>query len=158
MYKLVKPTIDYKVRDLCFKPYYNHKKGCPNFNNRKTCPPIVKKLEDILNLNAPIYVIYNCFYLKKHIDKMRFKHPNWSQRQLECCLYWQNTARKQLQIEIDIFNLTSNGIYDKNFYVIKCPEACGVNITETMKQIGIWLEWPPKVYTYQIALAGILKQ
>ena len=37
----------------------------------------------------------------------------------------------------------------------KCPEGAGVNITETMKNAGIILEWPPVNYTYQVALAGI---
>jgi hypothetical protein len=27
----VNPVIDYSVRGLCVKPYYNHPKGCPNF-------------------------------------------------------------------------------------------------------------------------------
>jgi len=36
-----------------------------------------------------------------------------------------------------------------------CPEAMGINITATMAQAGIMLEWPPESVTYQIALAGI---
>jgi hypothetical protein len=33
----------------------------------------------------------------------------------------------------------------------------GVNVTETMKQADIELEWPPMKYSYQIALAGTKK-
>ena len=38
--------------------------------------------------------------------------------------------------------------------VIKCPEAQGVNLTETMKNAGIELEWPPENVAYQIVLVG----
>jgi hypothetical protein len=38
--------------------------------------------------------------------------------------------------------------------VLDTPEAAGVNITATMKSIGIDLEWPPKTVTYQVVVAG----
>ena len=38
--------------------------------------------------------------------------------------------------------------------VLYCPEAMGVNVTETMKNVGIILEWPPETVTYQIVIAG----
>lgn len=31
----------------------------------------------------------------------------------------------------------------------------GVNVTETMKNAGVILEWPPANIAYQIALAGV---
>ena len=40
------------------------------------------------------------------------------------------------------------------YYIESCPEGAGVNITTTMKSIGIDLEWPPKRYAYQVVLAG----
>ena len=81
---------------------------------------------------------------------MREKHPEWSKRQLECCLYWQGTARKSLREKIKLFKIEY-----PNLFIAKCPEGSGTNLTETMKQININLEWPPKNYTYQIVLAGI---
>jgi hypothetical protein len=39
--------------------------------------------------------------------------------------------------------------------VFLVPEAHGLNVTATMKSIGIELEWPPKTVTYQIALASV---
>ena len=80
---------------------------------------------------------------------MRGKHSNWSKRQLECCLYWQGTARKSLKKKIGEFLCSHSSLF-----IVSCPEASGVNLTATMKQIGIDLEWPPKEYTYQIVLAG----
>ncbi len=84
---------------------------------------------------------------------MRAKHPKWSKRQVECCLYWQGTARKTLREKINAF------VWKHPHYsIISCPEGAGVNVTETMKRAGIELEWPPVNYTYQIVIAGILKR
>ena len=37
--------------------------------------------------------------------------------------------------------------------IVKTPEGAGINITDTMKRVGIELEWPPTTKTYQIVLA-----
>jgi hypothetical protein len=42
--------------------------------------------------------------------------------------------------------------------VVNNPEAQGVNLTETMKNVGIILEWPPEKLAYQIVLSGIKKE
>ena len=149
MYKQVKIVIDQGMRGLCKKPYQNHKKGCPNFNKREDCPPKVPLIWEILNLEKPVYVIWNIFDFGGHTSRMSEKHPEWSERQVDCCLYWQGTARKQLRSEIETFTRLK-GVHT----VLTTPEACGINITETMKSIGINLEWPPKTVTYQVAIAG----
>jgi|GEM_PF-688123 len=144
-------VIDHKVRGLCCKPYPNHPKGCPNFGKREQCPPQALYVEDILDTTKDMYVIYNKFNFKEHTDKMRNNHPNWSERQITCCLYWQDTARKILKQNIKDFLKE----HRKDYIILSCPEACGVDVTETMKNIGETLEWPPVNWTYQIALAGI---
>lgn len=154
--KIVKPVVDYAMRGLCRTPYYNHKKGCINWGNqkRKQCPPHGPKIEEIIDLDREVYCIYNKFDLGSHIEKMRQKHPEWSIYQLRCVLYWQGKARKQLKSKIMEFLRLHN---KKNFVVISCPEGCGVNLTETMKQIDIQLEWTPEKWAYQIALIGYKK-
>lgn len=149
----IEPVIDYSVRNLCKNSYHNHKYGCPNFGKRKNCPPEAKLFDKVYDLNKPIYAIANKFNFKKHIADMKKKHPKWTKYQLRCCLYWQGRARKQLK------ELVADFLREhKNYIVTSCPEAMGVNITETMKQVGIILEWPPENYTYQIVLAGILRK
>jgi len=133
------------------KPYPRHRKGCPNYNKRASCPPQRKKIKDIIRTDLTTYIIWTTFNFKAHVDKMRRKHPKWSQRQLECCLYWQNTARKNLEKEITRFQDT---IWKTGFTIVKIPEACGVNVTATMARIGWHLEWPPVNITYQVAVAG----
>ncbi len=150
----VKPIIDMKVRGLCIKPYYNHPKGCPNFSKKPGCPPECPRIDELIDFDnpMPIYAIINEFDFKKHCNRMRAKHPEWSKRQVECCLYWQGTARKSLRRKIAQF-IFKHPHYD----IVTCPEGAGVNLTETMANEGIDLEWPPVNYTYQIALAGIPK-
>lgn len=150
----IKPVIDYSVRDLCIKPYHNHKKGCPNWNKKKGCPPTAEKIEDVIDLTQTVFCIYNKFNLGKHTNKMEEKHPKWSEYQLRCCLYWQGKARKELKEKIELFRQ----YFDSKYIVLTCPEAHGVNVTATMKQLGINLEWPPVRYSYQIALAGCPKR
>lgn len=143
------PVIDYSVRVLCKKPYYNHPKGCPNYNNRSTCPPHALLWDDVCDTGLATWLFFTRFNLAEHRERMRAKHPNWSIKQLICCLYWQSAARKPLR---EFLKKSMPG-----FFVTMCPEAMGINVTETMRQIGIELEWPPQNWTYQVALGGWLK-
>jgi len=153
----VEPVLDYSVRGLCVKSYgakpngkFSHPKGCPNFGERILCPPQALKFPDIIDMNQPIYLIYNRFEFGEHVKKMKEKHPDWSQRQCKCCLYWQGTARKHLKSKINDFLCGFPGCI-----VLTCPEATGVNVTATMKNAtGIELEWPPVKYVYQVAIVG----
>ena len=148
----VTPVIDYAVRGLCVAPYHNHKRGCPNFSHKDGCPPGVGFFDKTYDMSQPVYAIWNEFDLKSHVDNLRSKYPGWSEYQLKCCLYWQPKARKQLLAELTSFIKSHMG-----YSITRCPEAEGVNITETMKTIGIVLEWPPETKTYQIAFAAKLK-
>lgn len=157
MYKQVNIVIDQNMRGKCKAPYTNHPKGCPNYNKKDDCPPKVPLIGKVFDLSKPVFAIWNVYDFKAHTDKMRLAHTNipgrkdWSLRQIECCLYWQGAARKQLRLEIEEFKFVND---DVEYLILTTPEACGVNITETMKNIGVLLEWPPKTVTHQVALAG----
>jgi hypothetical protein len=146
------PTIDYTVRGLCTRPYPGHKKGCPNYGIKNGCPPKADYFDKVYDLSKPVFAIINKFDFAGHVNRMIELHPEWSRRQLECCLYWQPKARKQLLQHIKYF-LHNHPEY----HVEACPEAMGVNVTETMKRAGIVLEWPPQVMSCQVALAGVKK-
>jgi len=148
----VNPVIDNSVIGLCSKPYPLHPKGCPNFNKRQDCPPKAPLWENYIDSNYSVFAIITEFDFMSHKNKMQSKHPEWSKRQVECCLYWQGTARKHLKEEIAQFNKTH-----PNYTVFITPEAMGVNITETMKNVGIELEWPPNNIVYKIALGAVVK-
>jgi len=150
----VDPVIDLSMRKLCTRPYPLHLRGCPNFNKKAGCPPKCLTFDErfLMDIKMPFYAIYNKFDFRGHCDRMRAKHSDWTQRQIECCLYWQGTARKSLREKTEAF-LWKHPHYTASY----CPEGEGVNLTKTMKNAGIILEWPPVNYTYQIVLAGIAK-
>ena len=160
-YAQVVPVVDPKVRDMCALPYPNHPKGCPNFRKRATCPPTIPMLAEVFDLVYPMIAIWEPFDFGGHVERMRVAHPDWSQRQLECCLYWQGTARAALNITIHEFLYGYARTAKPSappLFVTTCPEAMGVNVTETMKSLGVVLEWPPKKFTHHVALAGVRRQ
>ena len=146
---VVNPVMDETVRQLCVQRYPGHPNGCPNFGKKPGCPPKAPLLSDTLDVARPVYAVFNVFDFGGHVERMRRKHPDWSERQLACCLYWQPTARKHLQGLLREFCRGHRALR-----IVGCPEAQGVNVTETMRRAGIELEWPPRTVTYQIALAG----
>ncbi|KKN71393.1 hypothetical protein LCGC14_0421150 [marine sediment metagenome] len=147
----VVPIIDVSVRELCQQPYSNHPKGCPNYGRRLTCPPQAKLWSEICDLGTATWVFWTRFDLGTHRERMKARHPSWSRRQLDCCLYWQGTARKPLREFIQVSLSQVSGLF-----LTMCPEAMGINVTQTMRKIGIELEWPPEKWTYQVAMGGWL--
>jgi len=151
-YQLVVPHLDSSVRELCRKRYRGHPRGCPNYGKKAGCPPGAKLWADSFDIAAPAWVIWNRYSLLEHVRRMRAGHPKWSDRQCECCLYWQGTARKALKAEIDRYRWS--GRFGRHYEIVRCPEAMGVNVTATMRSVGIELEWPPQRWSYQVALSG----
>lgn len=149
----VQPVIDYSVRALCVKPYPLHPKGCPNLGKCERCPPHAPLYDQVYDLSQPVYAVVNEFDLAGHVERMKAKNPTWTDRQLYCVLYWQNTARKQLEVKIESLCCGILSSYSAE----RTPEAMGVNITETLANVGIVLEWPPKRVARHVALLGIRK-
>ena len=145
----VTPVLDAKMRALRVHPYPGHPKGCPKFGKDPGCPPQVKRFDRLFDMSQPFWAIWTVFPIGEHMEKMRAAHPDWSERQTRCCLYWQKGARAKLGEEIRLFEIGHAGLM-----VTRCPEAMGINITETFRRIGIELEWPPVNAALQIALAG----
>lgn len=150
--------LDFPPATLCARRYPGHPKGCPNLGKRLTCPPQAALWTPKFLASRAWYAVWNVFPFGEHVEKMRVKHPEWTERQLANCLYWQGTARKQLVFEISAFAryFMICGLNPKTDVITSnIPEAHGVNVTATMKSIGIELEWPPRNVAYQVALAGI---
>jgi hypothetical protein len=144
----VSPVIDPSVRDLCRKPYDLHPHGCPNFGKRVTCPPQARLFSDVYDLSRPVWAVVNEFDLARHVAWMRTKHPDWSDRQLRCVLYWQPRARAALYLLIG----EAMGYTPQGYMWETCSEAMGVNVTATLAAVGIELEWPPVSIARQVAL------
>jgi predicted metal-binding protein len=154
----VTPILDESVRRLCRRPYPGHPHGCPNWGRKLGCPPDARLFGQAFDISQPVYAVVNEFNLGAHVERMRLKHPGWSQRQLVCCLYWQAGARRDLQGKImeAFLELKRKGLL--NYKAVSCPEAMGVNVTETLQAVGIELEWPPVRIARQVALLGKPRQ
>lgn len=149
----IKPVVDYSMRALCAKPYRGHKRGCPKQGKGiPTCPPDAPLFDQYFDMTKPFFAVVNEFDLADHSRKLAVRHPEWTERQLRDCLYWQGTAQKMLERKVQQALDTPDL---KGFIATYCPEAMGVNITETMKSAGIDLEWPPIKIVRQIAILGL---
>ena len=149
IYSIHTINIDPIFQQLCRKPYPNHPRGCPNYGKKKGCPPKQKLFFDVFDRD--FYLIFTEFDLATSVKKMKKKHPDWTDLQLYCCRYWQGTARKNLRAEIE-----KARIMLPNHYITTCPEGMGINVTDLMKDnAGVALKWPPKITTYQVAIAGL---
>ena len=155
-YQQVIPVYHPAVRGLCLHPYPNHLHGCPNYMHADRCPPKSPLFPDVYETAGDFYVIWSIFDLGKHVQHMRFRHPKWSDRQLRCVLYWQGRARVHLRRAIMIFRMEHPEIDDRHL-IHETPEALGIDVTTTMKSIGIDIPWPPIDTVYHVALAGIAK-
>lgn len=147
-----KLAVDLNVREWCKFPYPGHNRGCPNYGISETCPPKVGTITEIFDLGKPHWLAIIEFNIKQHADKMKGLHPQWSDKQCRCCLYWQNTVRKDLRKMCDDF------IYSKNSYdYTLIPEAMGVNVFRTAHRLGIMLRKNINDKLYKIALIGRTK-
>jgi predicted metal-binding protein len=150
----VNPIIQEDIRNLCRRPYPGHPKGCPNYGKRSTCPPDAPIYDSLYDLSRPVFAIITEFNLEAHAKRMREIHPDWSEAQLYCVLYWQGGARKNLRSNIAKFLSQHPG-----YKAETVPEAMGVNVTRTLWNAGIILEWPKHPerikIARQVALAAI---
>ena len=142
-------AIDFRAREWCKIPYEGHPNGCPNWNRNPHCPPNVPIITDVFDLTKPLWFSIVEFNLLQHRTNMAIKHPNWSEKQCNCCLYWQNGVRKQLKMQC------RNALRDNlgSIYTL-IPEAMGINVFKTARNIGIILKRNPRDIIIKIALIG----
>ena len=140
--------VNLKAREWCKLPYPGHPKGCPNYGKKLTCPPEAPLIYEHFDLQD-LYLIAVEFDLAKHILYMKEKHPNWTDRQARCVLYWQNGVNKKLKEKCKAFCQLN-----PDMITTMCPEAMGVNVITTAKRCGLPIDLKPKNKVYKIALAG----
>lgn len=140
--------VDYRAREWCKLPYPGHPKGCPNFGHKATCPPQVCCIEGFIDLGKPMWLVVEAFDLRGHMDRMKATHPTWSNRQARCVLYWQASVNKRLQEACSVQAQHENGVYTV------CPEAMGVNVILTAKQLGLPVHNRPRDVVFKIGLVG----
>ena len=141
-----KLVINHDARKWCILPYPDHPKGCPNYNKKWDCPPQVMYINDWIGDTKRLRFVSVSFNLQEHADTMLLRHPNWSQRQTRCLLYWHPKVNKELR------SLVQSVAIDNLNGVTYCPEAMGVDVIKTAQSVGIPIEAPPKDIVHKIAL------
>lgn len=134
--------------EWCKLLYPNHPRGCPNYGKRKSCPPFTQKFTEIIQ--EPFYLVIEEFDIISHSKKMKKRHPNWTERQCRNLLYWQKGVVKKLKIQA--YDLAKS--LGKEFIVLEVPEANGVDVFKTCKNIGIELQTYPQEIIRKIMIVG----
>ena len=106
------------------------------------------------------YLIYAKFDFKQYKELRKEEHSNWSENQVKCVLYWQNSVKKLLSEFINMLTLTKQdyilgcgyGLKIKfRKYVGSMENSC-INVFSTCKLNGIKLEIRPKNIIYLVCL------
>lgn len=132
----------------CQLSYQNHPKGCPNYAKRKTCPPFSKPLNDLVE--SPFYLVIQNFDIEAQAKRMKERHPNWTEKQSRNCLYWQRGLMKKLRKEAEEFVDRQ----DNDLMLLEIPEANGVDLFNTCKNLGIILERRPRKTIRKMMVIG----
>jgi hypothetical protein len=132
----------------CLLPYPRHPQGCPNFNKKKSCPPFSKPFEDLIA--PPFLLVIQPFDIDAQAKRMKTIHPNWTDRQARCLLYWQKSERKRLKEEARKFTKSQ----ENDCLLLESPEANGVDIFATCSKVGIILENNPKKTIWKVMIIG----
>jgi hypothetical protein len=88
-----------------------------------------------VDLARPVWWVGSAFDLATFRIRMLERHPNWSDRQAGCVLYWQPSVRKRNHILIGQF------LADHPGAVAFSPEGMGVNVTTSLRAAGVDIRW-----------------
>ncbi|MHA2337493.1 MAG: hypothetical protein ACXACX_09325 [Candidatus Hodarchaeales archaeon] len=143
-------VIDYRTRSWCKLKYPDHPKGCPNFGKKEICPPQSPLFEQVVK--PPYTLVAVKFNLEKHAKEMKKRHPNWSDKQARCVLYWQGKLDKKLR---EVSEKVASKI--TNSKIVYKPESYGVHVFETCRKLGFILERNPQKILWKITIIGIEK-
>jgi len=141
-------TVTKKCALWCQLPYRNHKKGCPNFG-KEECPPYTELFDK--RPYDKFRLMYAVFDFKTYKERMKKRHPEWSESQCGNLLYWQGSIKKMLKDRIK--KLNSRGLYilgcGSGFSLpfqkyVPSMEAVGVYVLDVLKKNGINFEVKPK--------------
>ncbi len=136
-------------RSMCIRPYKNHKYGCPNFGVLPTCPPNIPCMFDQIFDVSDVYAVATKFYLEEFYESRRKKRPDLPEGQIRNSRVWQPITKKENDFGIRDFYLENP---DKIDYVsTRLLECMGVDVINTMKEVGVDLRFPPKEIVYRIA-------
>lgn len=138
------------AQEFCKNKYPGFKNGCPNYNKKEGCPPC-ELIDSVLDFSTEIYLIYTEFNIGEFAERMKKKHPEWTEKQCFNSRLWQMKARKEHRIETEKFKRE----FGLDF--ISQPERKGVDVNLLFTRLGMKLEWPPRKISRVVSLGGKLR-
>jgi hypothetical protein len=138
------------IGPLCRYPYGNHKKGC-----KYGC---IKRYRwyDVCDPEQDVWALYFSMDLTPLWDKLRGRFPHWTERQVQNNRYWVGTKKKLLRELEQEFLAEHPGPWARvlNRGKDKINYTYGIHYNDTMKQIGVDLQWPPEPYPITVQFLG----
>lgn len=139
---------------LCYYPYPNHPKGCPNTDK---CRNLNVHCFDNITYRIEYgyyYLVYLTFNFKRYKELRKISNPEFfnTENRLKCVFYYQNSLKNIIEKYIELMHRQN-----KDFYVFGCGsglnlsfqkpvasmEAVGINVFSTMKLNRIPFEIKP---------------
>ena len=139
-------------RSMCIRPYKNHKNGCPNFGKLDTCPPNIPCMYDQIFDTSDVYAVVTKFNLEEYFNKRRLNRPDLAEGQIRNIRIWQPIAVKENNYAISEFYKENP---DKKDYVsTRLLECMGVDVINTMKEVGVIIKFPVTDYAYRVTFVA----
>jgi len=135
------------VRKWCRLPYPNYPKGCPMYGTRDSCPPKASMWHELIE--APYFLVYQEFDLAAQAERMRDRHPEWSEKMCRNSRYWQKGLMKRLMREAEDFLI----LFPEG-RILGRPEANGIFVMAMALQNGIEIKRIPKDKVIKIVVIG----
>jgi len=142
-----------EVLELCKRPYPNHPKGCPNQEKcRSLAIPSFKEFKE-KNKNYFYYLVHAYFDFGSYKQIRKREHPDWTEQQVKCVLYWQGSVKKHLADYIENIRKGNPPFYVygcgsglKLFFqkIVGSMEAARINVFSTLKLNRIPFELNPE--------------
>ena len=139
-------------RSMCITPYKNHKYGCPNFGKLPTCPPNIPCMYDQIFDTSDVYAVVTKFYLEEYFKKRRENRPDLAEGQIRNIRIWQPIALKENDYAISEFYKENPS--KKDYVATRLLECMGVDVINTMKNVGIEIKFPVEDYAYRVAFVA----
>jgi predicted metal-binding protein len=156
---------DTKVQSYCNNPKY----VCPYFGHSWACPPKAPYLEEEIMSYESYFLIYTKFDLKGNSMKNKKRYKGYSymrkimEKEIESFLKQHNDRFDELKILWDghcrICEKENKTCSIENNIPCRYPnkirysmEAVGIDVTQTVKNVNLDIEWPPVNRIYRFGL------
>jgi len=176
--KLRDIIFDPKIQSYCVSPNFK----CPSYGHSWACPPEAPYLEEIVSKFNEFYLVYYELDLNEYITKEKDKDTDMNEDNIKNMLFTGNFLRNRLEKEIYMFLENYQEKYEEKLILwdgfcrvcfnkmdkgctyddgdpCRYPdkkrysmEAVGIDVTKTVRNLNLNIEWPPINYVYRFGL------